>query len=184
MYDSLPIKSYSRYSKSKSGGTSITKRHMPCVLFPKFSLLSVCIIFCPMHQHFPLLQRPLMGSSYLPGKLRIDEGHRCRMKKSSTCYRLRSPPPQNITLVFQGANLSGGQRSRIALARAVYQQKQCYLLDDVLSSVDKRVGRHVFQRVFGRDGLLRQKTRIFVTHTRDFLEFVDQVIVLEGRKAL
>lgn len=39
----------------------------------------------------------------------------------------------------RGATLSGGQKARISLARAVFQLKSLYLLDDVLSSLDKNV---------------------------------------------
>lgn len=43
-----------------------------------------------------------------------------------------------------GITLSGGQRARIALARAVYARADLYLLDDVLAAVDSHVARHVF----------------------------------------
>jgi ABC-type multidrug transport system fused ATPase/permease subunit len=40
----------------------------------------------------------------------------------------------------KGDNLSGGQKARISLARAVYAEKSVYLLDDPLSAVDVKVG--------------------------------------------
>lgn len=43
------------------------------------------------------------------------------------------------------------------LARAVYQKASIYLLDDPLSAVDAHVGQHIFERVLGPNGLLKDK---------------------------
>ena len=58
---------------------------------------------------------------------------------------------------FQGINLSGGQKQRVSLARAVYQDKDMYLLDDPLSAVDSHVGKHIFDNVIGPNGVLKNK---------------------------
>lgn len=62
----------------------------------------------------------------------------------------------------RGINLSGGQKQRISLARAVYADRDVYLLDDPLSAVDTHVGRHIFTQCIM--GALRDKTVLFVTH--------------------
>lgn len=59
--------------------------------------------------------------------------------------------------VPQGINLSGGQKQRVSLARAVYSSADVYLLDDPLSAVDAHVGKHLFERVIGPKGLLKDK---------------------------
>ena len=46
----------------------------------------------------------------------------------------------------RGVTLSGGQKARLSLARALYQQADIYLLDDPLSAVDTVVGTHIFER--------------------------------------
>ncbi len=46
----------------------------------------------------------------------------------------------------KGVNLSGGQRARISLARALYSDADIYLLDDPLSAVDIKVGQHIFDK--------------------------------------
>ncbi|XP_062988537.1 ATP-binding cassette sub-family C member 2 [Elgaria multicarinata webbii] len=78
----------------------------------------------------------------------------------------------------KGINLSGGQKQRVSLARAVYNNADIYLLDDPLSAVDAHVGRHIFDKVLGPEGLLRHKTRILVTHSLSFLAHVDDIVVL------
>ena len=47
----------------------------------------------------------------------------------------------------RGASLSGGQKARIGLARAIYANADIYLLDDPLSAVDTAVGRHIFEKL-------------------------------------
>jgi ABC-type multidrug transport system fused ATPase/permease subunit len=59
--------------------------------------------------------------------------------------------------MLQGINLSGGQKQRVSLARAVYNNADVYLLDDPLSAVDSHVGKHIFNKVIGSKGLLRNK---------------------------
>uniref|UniRef100_A0A8C1VHU7 Uncharacterized protein n=1 Tax=Cyprinus carpio TaxID=7962 RepID=A0A8C1VHU7_CYPCA len=78
----------------------------------------------------------------------------------------------------KGINLSGGQKQRVSLARAVYSSADVYLLDDPLSAVDSHVGKHLFERVIGPKGLLKDKTRILVTHGISFLPYVDEIVVL------
>ncbi|XP_030839751.1 ATP-binding cassette, sub-family C (CFTR/MRP), member 1 isoform X4 [Strongylocentrotus purpuratus] len=78
----------------------------------------------------------------------------------------------------KGINLSGGQKQRVSLARAVYANTDLYLLDDPLSAVDAHVAKHIFGHVIGPQGLLKNKTRILVTHGISFLPQVDQIIVM------
>ncbi|XP_061782919.1 multidrug resistance-associated protein 1-like [Nerophis lumbriciformis] len=79
----------------------------------------------------------------------------------------------------KGLNLSGGQKQRVSLARAVYRNSDVYLLDDPLSAVDAHVGQHIFDRVLGPKGLLKNKTRVLVTHSLSLLPKVDLVVVME-----
>ncbi|XP_036296981.1 ATP-binding cassette sub-family C member 12 [Pipistrellus kuhlii] len=91
---------------------------------------------------------------------------------------LRSLPYGDLTEIGErGLNLSGGQRQRISLARAVYSDRETYLLDDPLSAVDAHVGRHIFEECIRK--ALRGKTVVLVTHQLQFLESCDEVILLE-----
>uniref|UniRef100_A0A3B3TUD5 Canalicular multispecific organic anion transporter 1-like n=1 Tax=Poecilia latipinna TaxID=48699 RepID=A0A3B3TUD5_9TELE len=78
----------------------------------------------------------------------------------------------------KGINLSGGQKQRVSLARAAYSQADILLLDDPLSAVDSHVGKHLFDNVIGPKGILKNKTRVLVTHGISFLPYVDEVVVL------
>ncbi|KAF8951300.1 Multidrug resistance-associated protein 1 [Haplosporangium bisporale] len=84
----------------------------------------------------------------------------------------------------RGINLSGGQKQRVSLARAAYQDADIYLLDDPLSAVDAHVDQHLWQNLIGPEGLLKNKTRLLVTHGINHLDNVDQIILLkEGQIA-
>ncbi|KIK17829.1 hypothetical protein PISMIDRAFT_110603 [Pisolithus microcarpus 441] len=78
---------------------------------------------------------------------------------------------------FESA-LSGGQRARVALARAVYARADLVLLDDVLAAVDAHVARHVFDNVIGPQGLLATKARILLTNSVAYLKHFDELVYL------
>uniref|UniRef100_A0A8C3I780 ABC-type glutathione-S-conjugate transporter n=1 Tax=Chrysemys picta bellii TaxID=8478 RepID=A0A8C3I780_CHRPI len=78
----------------------------------------------------------------------------------------------------KGINISGGQKQRVSLARAVYKKAAVYLLDDPLSAVDAQVGQHIFEHVIGPNGLLKDRTRVLVTHAINVLPQVDNIVLM------
>jgi len=76
----------------------------------------------------------------------------------------------------RGINLSGGQKARVSIARAVYSRADIILLDDPLAAVDRHVGDVIFERCVRR--ALKGKTVILVTNQLERLERVDRVVVL------
>lgn len=78
----------------------------------------------------------------------------------------------------RGISLSGGQKARVSLARAVYARADIYLLDDILAAVDQHVGRHLIDHVLGAKGLLSGKTRILATNTIPVLMEANYVSLL------
>ncbi|KAF9946658.1 Canalicular multispecific organic anion transporter 1, partial [Modicella reniformis] len=89
-------------------------------------------------------------------------------------------PAGDLTEIGErGINLSGGQKQRVSLARAAYDNAEVYLLDDPLSAVDAHVDRHLWDNLLGPQGMLKDKTRILVTHNIHHLEYVDQIVVIK-----
>jgi ABC-type multidrug transport system fused ATPase/permease subunit len=82
----------------------------------------------------------------------------------------------------KGVNLSGGQKARVALARAMYRNPDILLLDDPISALDSQVGRLVFES--GIMGYLKDKTVLLVTHQLFLLPDVDHIVVLEKGKVV
>ncbi|XP_063235987.1 ATP-binding cassette sub-family C member 4-like [Bacillus rossius redtenbacheri] len=90
-------------------------------------------------------------------------------------------PHGDKTIVGErGVSLSGGQRARINLARAVYRSADLYLLDDPLSAVDTHVGKHLFDQCIRT--YLRGKTVVLVTHQLQYLKDADMIVILKDGK--
>ncbi|XP_012946646.1 multidrug resistance-associated protein 1 [Aplysia californica] len=91
---------------------------------------------------------------------------------------------ENAEIGEKGTNMSGGQKQRVSLARAVYYDADVYLFDDPLSAVDTHVGKHIFKNVISNSGMLKNKTRVLVTHGIHWLPMVDSIIVLHQGKII
>ena len=79
--------------------------------------------------------------------------------------------------------MSGGQKARISLARAIYADREMVLLDDPISALDANVKKKIFENVLLNH--LKEKTIILVTHAIDFLHLVDRIVVFnEGEIVL
>ncbi|KAK9326402.1 P-loop containing nucleoside triphosphate hydrolase protein [Lipomyces orientalis] len=88
-------------------------------------------------------------------------------------------PDSDETLVGEkGISLSGGQKARLSLARAVYARADVYILDDPLSAVDQHVGRHLIDNVLGPNGLLASRTRILATNAITVLSQASNIVML------
>ena len=80
----------------------------------------------------------------------------------------------------RGINVSGGQKARISLARAIYSEADIYLLDDPLSAVDPHVANEIFTKCI--QGVLKDKLVVLVTHQLQFLTSVEKILVLKDGK--
>lgn len=88
------------------------------------------------------------------------------------------PEKDKTSLVEGGVTLSGGQRARIGLARAVYKDADLYLLDSPFTHLDIVTEKEIFERCFCK--LMASKTRIVVTSKLDHLKRADKILLLHN----
>ncbi|OMJ68057.1 hypothetical protein SteCoe_34601 [Stentor coeruleus] len=90
-------------------------------------------------------------------------------------------PGGDLTKIGErGINLSGGQKARVCIARAVYSDADILLFDDPLAALDQYVGKNVFEECVYK--YLSGKTRIVVTNNQQYLRFVDRIMVFNAGK--
>ena len=80
----------------------------------------------------------------------------------------------------KGINLSGGQKARVSLARAMYSDGDIYILDDPLSALDAHVGKKIMNNCIL--GYLKRKTRILITHALQYISTADKILYIEKGK--
>ena len=98
----------------------------------------------------------------------------CALERDMTLF-----PQGDQTLIGdRGVSLSGGQKARINLARALYLDADIYLLDDPLSAVDAHVAKHIFQEAI--QGYLSKKVVILVTHQLQFIKNAHKILLIKN----
>jgi ABC-type multidrug transport system fused ATPase/permease subunit len=80
----------------------------------------------------------------------------------------------------RGSTLSGGQRARISLARALYREADIYILDDIFSALDAHVSAFIFQETLTKH--LKGRTILLATHLVNYLNLVNRVFLIDGGK--
>ena len=87
------------------------------------------------------------------------------------------PQGDQTVIGEKGVNLSGGQKARMAIARAIYNNSDIYIFDDPLSSLDAYVGMNLFNEVF--NDYLKDKTVIITTHALQYVSFFDRIFYIK-----
>lgn len=129
----------------------------------------------PWIQNKSIKDNILFGSRFDPVKY-AETIKICQLKRDLEIL----PSGDQTEIGEKGINLSGGQKARISLARAVYADKETVLMDDPLSALDSNVKKRIFKLVMMRK--LQNKTRVLVTHAVDFLHLADSIICLKDGK--
>ncbi|VDN01856.1 unnamed protein product [Thelazia callipaeda] len=131
----------------------------------------------------PWIQNLSLKDNVMFGKELQQQYYNTVLEACALMEDLRTLPNGDATEIGEkGINLSGGQKARVAIARAVYQNCDIYLFDDPLSAVDSHVGKHIFEKVIGANGLLQNKTRILVTNNLAYLHVVDAVAYMQNNE--
>ncbi|XP_071617431.1 multidrug resistance-associated protein 1 isoform X5 [Heliangelus exortis] len=125
------------------------------------------------------VQNATLEDNIIFGREMNESRYKCVIEACALLPDIEILPTGDKTEIGEkGVNLSGGQKQRVSLARAVYCNADVYLFDDPLSAVDAHVGKHIFEKVIGPKGILKNKTRVLVTHAINYLPQMDTILVM------
>ncbi|PVF92981.1 hypothetical protein CPB86DRAFT_768539 [Serendipita vermifera] len=153
MYTMAPL-------SAESPATKIHLPKHPTILNPETGLREYISYASqtPWLEHLTIKQNILFGSEYDEKRYR-DVVECCALKPDLEMLE----DGDETEIGERGVSLSGGQKARVALARAIYAPTKYVLLDDPLSAVDSHTARFLFDKLF-RGPLLANRTVILVTH--------------------
>jgi ABC-type multidrug transport system fused ATPase/permease subunit len=105
----------------------------------------------------------------------IDSVHKSELKN------LINKIPKGIDSIVgeKGIKISGGERQRISIARAIYRESEVIVFDESTNSLDLETEKKIMSTIFKFKGI---KTIIFVTHKNNFLSMFDRIFKLENNK--
>ena len=129
-------------------------------------------------QQIPWIQNKTLRENILFGSDLDEDRYNSTIEKCQLVKDFEQLEGGDLTEIGEkGINLSGGQKARVSLARAVYSQKDIILMDDPISALDANTKKKIFDELFWDE--LKFKTRILVTHAVDFLEQVDRIAIMD-----
>jgi len=130
-------------------------------------------------QQQPWIQNLTVKDNILFGQAFDEAKYREALRICELERDLEILPAGDLTEIGEkGINLSGGQKARVSLARAVYADKDIILMDDPISALDAHVKKHIYKNVLLRK--FEGKTRVLVTHAIDFLKLTDRILIMKG----
>lgn len=77
----------------------------------------------------------------------------------------------------EGIEISGGERQKIALARALYREASIVILDEPTSALDPLAEQDIYERF---NDMVQDKTAIFISHRMSSCKFCDEIIVFDN----
>jgi len=140
--------------------------------------MSANLAYCPQYawiQNATVRENIVFGKDYDP------EWYAAVVEACALQRDLDMLPDGDRTEIGErGITVSGGQKQRLNIARAIYFNADIVLMDDPLSAVDAHVGKRLFDKAIC--GLLKGKCRILATHQLHVLDKVDRVLWMEEGK--
>ncbi|KNE72909.1 hypothetical protein AMAG_17147 [Allomyces macrogynus ATCC 38327] len=134
------------------------------------------LAYCPQ---VPWIQNASLKENVLFGADYDDEAYRRAIYLSALRKDLERLPAGDATEIGEkGVNLSGGQKARVNLARALYSDAEIFLLDDILAAVDAHVAAFLFHACIKSS--LHGKTRVLVTHSLSYAAQCDYIVLMEN----
>lgn len=134
--------------------------------------------FCPQ---YAWIQNTTLQNNITFGKEMNREWYKEVIQACALQADLDMLPNGDLTEIGErGITISGGQKQRLNIARAIYFDADIVLMDDPLSAVDAHVGRHIFDNAIL--GLLKDKCRILATHQLWVLSRCDRIVWMEAGK--
>ncbi|PKY07392.1 P-loop containing nucleoside triphosphate hydrolase protein [Aspergillus campestris IBT 28561] len=140
--------------------------------------LSTTRAFCPQ---YAWIQNTSVRNNILFGKEYNESWYEQVVDACALTPDLEMLPDGDQTEIGErGINVSGGQKQRLNISRAIYFDADLVLMDDPLSAVDAHVGRHIMDKAIC--GLLKDRCRVLATHQLHVLNRCDRIIIMdEGR---
>ncbi|KAI8585502.1 P-loop containing nucleoside triphosphate hydrolase protein [Geranomyces variabilis] len=164
-----------RCGSGKSSLLAALTGQMQCVTGKTYTAPNLRVAFCtqqPWMQQCSIKDNILFGLDLDPQRLKE------ALRVSSLDRDIQGFPRGIDEMVGEsGVNLSGGQKSRVALARAVYSHADAYILDDPLSSLDISVCSAVFEDCIMQS--LKGQTRVMVMSQMHLIKYADQLLVMK-----
>lgn len=124
------------------------------------------------------LQRGTIRENIIWGSVYDEQRYRTIINACALAEDLAALGGDQVGVGENGRTLSGGQRARVCLARAIYQDKKIYILDDILSALDAHVANHIVRHCIL--GILKNKTRLIVTQNRTLFFHANQILHVEN----
>uniref|UniRef100_A0AC35TL38 ABC transporter domain-containing protein n=1 Tax=Rhabditophanes sp. KR3021 TaxID=114890 RepID=A0AC35TL38_9BILA len=131
--------------------------------------------------HDSWLIRGTVKENILCGKAYDEEDYRAAVKGACLTEDIANFPGHDDYFITDGgATISGGQRVRMMMARAIYQNCSLFLLDSPMAALDNRTARHVWKSFIVNEIRAKGKSAIIASHNLEFLKKCDHLIVLNN----